>query len=148
MKLIPVKGGHFAQVDDADYDRLIALKWRMHDGYAVTGVKSTRMHRLLLDAGDLDVDHRDTNRLNNQRGNLRKATRSQNIQNSRPRHCAEKSSRFKGVNRLASGRWRARIKADGKHLPLGCYGSESEAAAAYNRAAMHYFGEFARLNVI
>jgi hypothetical protein len=37
---------------------------------------------------------------------------------------------------------------DGQSLSLGYFGFESDAAIAYNYAACHYFGEFARLNKI
>lgn len=149
MKTIPVRGGSFAKVDDADFEYLSRFKWRLTEGYAVTGVQSTRMHRMIRpEAGELDIDHEDGDRLNNQRVNLRVCTRSQNIQNSRPRVCATKTSRFKGVNwNAATSKWRARIKAGGRHLPLGCHISEVDAAIAYDRAALCHFGEFARTNL-
>lgn len=150
MKLFPIRGGHFAKVDDADYEALSSVKWRMSGyGCAVTGVKSQSMHRHLMSPpAGMDIDHIDGDRLNNQRSNLRICTRSQNIQNSRPRNCKTKTSQFKGVNWIATNaRWRSRIKANGQQIPLGCYRTEIEAAQAYDRAALHYFGEFARINL-
>ena len=40
------------------------------------------------------------------------------------------------------------IKIDGKHLWLGLFQEEREAAKVYNRAAQEYFGAFARLNPV
>ncbi len=95
----------------------------------------------------MDVDHINGNRLDNRKCNLRLATRSQNLQNSRKRTGC--SSRFKGVNWLGQNkRWRARIKVFGKEIALGCFISELEAAEAYNKAAKEHFGDFAKLNEI
>ena len=43
-------------------------------------------------------------------------------------------------------KWTAQIKVDGKHIHLGYFQSEKEAAKAYDKAALKYFGEFANPN--
>ena len=156
MKLIAVSGGHFAKVDDADFERLSQLTWHLSDsGYAIrrvgprAGPKVTvRMHLVVFGANiELDVDHRDGDKLNCQRENLRAATRTLNNANSRPRVGC--SSRFKGVAWVKGyGRWWAYINRDGKRKNLGYFDDEIEAALAYNAAAPALFGEFARINVI
>jgi hypothetical protein len=96
------------------------------------------MHKLLT--GWPQTDHVDHNGLNNQRYNLRPATDSQNRANQRPSR--PRISAFKGVT-PRYGRWAAQIKVGGRHVSLGVYGTEAEAALAYDAAARHYFGEYA-----
>jgi hypothetical protein len=43
-------------------------------------------------------------------------------------------------------RWRAQITVHGRKRYLGNFGTISEAAAVYTRAAQQQFGEFARLS--
>lgn len=59
------------------------------------------------------------------------------------------SSRYKGVSwSKVSQKWRARIKVNGECLYLGLFDDESEAAGAYNRAALEHFGRLALLNIL
>ena len=93
----------------------------------------------------MDTDHRDGCGLNNQRHNLRTATRTQNNQN---RKSLNGSSRFTGVcKNNRDGKWKAYICVNKKRNHLGYFSSECDAAQAYNFAAIDAFGEFARLNV-
>ena len=41
-----------------------------------------------------------------------------------------------------------RIQAEGKERYIGSYKTEREAALAYNKAAVKYHGEYAKLNEI
>lgn len=152
MKLIPLSRGLSAKVDDADFEEVCRHKWYASTtGYAVRNalvdgrVTTVKMHRILTSAQPgLEVDHIDGDRLNNQRANLRPANRTENLRNSMKRG---RTSRFKGVYWLtANGRWRAKIKADGRYVHLGLFDHEESAARAYDDAARTYFGEFARTN--
>jgi hypothetical protein len=50
------------------------------------------------------------------------------------------------VDRLPNGKYRARIKdGEGQHS-LGCFADETDAAKAYDAAALAAFGPYARLN--
>jgi hypothetical protein len=109
------------------------------------------MHRLLLSvARGRVVDHLDGNGLNNQKVNLRQVSTRQNQMNRRPNQAGRpRSSRYKGVSRTGKcTTWQAKIVVEGKRVPLGRFKREVDAARAYNKAAVEYFGEYARLNDI
>jgi len=130
------------------------INWRplrsKHLTYAVATIngKQVLAHRLIaeIEGWDLDgkvVDHINGDGVDNRVENLQVVTQQQNMRKQRkPANC---SSLFKGVNRLRD-KWRARITVDGKTKSLGVFGSEREAAAAYNDAALELFGPFALLN--
>lgn len=156
MREVILNHGHVALVDDADAGLVMKYRWRSWKQrktgviYALAttprseGHQNIRMHNLI--AGQLYVDHRDGNGLNNQRGNLRPATNQQNSANAPGRGG---SSKYKGVCfRRRSGRWRAYIRVNGAQIDLGEFRTEVEAAIAYNSAAAEHFGEFARPNKI
>lgn len=147
-----------AFVDDRDYAEVSAFRWfvryvpqkgdRQQDQgpYAVKSLPGNRqisMHQFLT--GWAMTDHIDHDGLNNQRSNLRPATKAQNLTNSRPR--VGYSSSYKGVYWSRTARkWTAQIKIDRKSTHLGYYADEKEAAMAYDRAARQVFGEYAYLN--
>jgi hypothetical protein len=157
LREIPLKNGGAALVDGEDYERLAVHSWyRTADGYAERSVRISRvktthvlMHRVVLGTPTgSDTDHRDGNRLNNTRPNLRVATRSQNIANMPRVGRNKRLSVFRGVTfrRGLSKPWRARIRVNGKYRHLGWFTSDRDAAHAYDRAATTSFGEFAQLN--
>lgn len=139
-----------ATVDDEDYEMLSHFRWRLSgNGYAcavlwIDGARASfRMHRIILNAPThLLVDHRDRDRLNNTRANLRLCSFRQNAGNAKK--SVRGSSRFKGVSRIKSGKFKARIHADGISKHLGTFDSELDAHNAYVAAARIVFGEFAR----
>lgn len=144
MRTIPLANGGDALVDDEDYLRLVEFRWRRSsNGYVVRGMngKHPAMHQEIVRAPE--VDHKNGDRFDNRRGNLRPATHRQNCQNARPKGRSE----FKGVSWVESKqRWWARIKLPDRRLWLGSFVSEEDAARAYDVAAGEHFGEFARLN--
>lgn len=142
-----------AVVDDTDYDRVMRLNWtiardKSGNGFMICSTTAPRviLARFILCVYDskILVDHKDHNSLNNCKYNLRAATKSQNLQNSRKLNKSA-ASKFKGVS-LAGSNYRARITLNSKTIELGCYFTEEGAAKAYDTAALKYFGEFANLN--
>lgn len=90
------------------------------------------------------IDHKDGNRNNNRRDNLRSCDNRLNQGNARIR--ADNTSGFKGVGFYKpTGKWRARIRDHGVRRSLGYFDTKEEAADAYAAAAKEIFGEFARL---
>jgi hypothetical protein len=94
---------------------------------------------------DVFVDHINGNGLDNRKSNLRICTHQQNCENSRKRK--KSFSKYKGVYWSKNAKkWVAQITIDGKSKHLGYFELEEDAAAAYDKAAVKYFGEFACLN--
>lgn len=104
-----------------------------------------RLHRYIMGVTDesIFVDHRDTEKLNNTRLNLRSCSNTQNLCN-RGKNKNNKSG-FKGVHFHAkNGNWVAQIGVDKKKLHIGSYSTPDAAHAAYVEAAKVHHKEFAR----
>ncbi|HDZ13321.1 hypothetical protein LCGC14_1284510 [marine sediment metagenome] len=157
MKRIPLTQGQFALVDDEDYEELSKHKWCLRqkgDGLFYAGRNnwhdkkshSITIHQQLMNLPENhEIDHRDGNGLDNRRSNLRVCTHRQNLQNQK----RQKNNKcgFKGVHwNNSSKKWRAKIFVNGKNIHLGVFFCLIQAAKAYNKAAVRYFGEFARVN--
>lgn len=155
MRLIPIwdKDGAicaFAKVDDEDFDEINKIRWHMSSkGYAKYGMNCVYMHQLIIGGSPFEgliVDHINRDVLDNQRSNLRFATRTENLANMGSKGG---SSKYKGVGfHKASGKWAAQIQCEKVKYHLGVYSSEIEAAIAYNKKALELFGEYAKLNEI
>lgn len=151
--------GYVALVDDADYAALSCWKWGYlprsngRGGYAARwetrdGQRRTiYMHRQIMDApAGVLVDHEDGDGLNNQRYNLRLASESTNGVN---RATQPRAIPYRGVYPNRNGRrapWIAQIKWSQRSFHLGAHLTQEAAALVYDRAALHFFGSFARLN--
>lgn len=122
------------------------------DGYVTISIDGVRYlaHRIiwLMVKGEWppsDLDHRDENKSNNRIGNLRPASRSNNMANRGMN--ANNSSGFKGVHLFkATGKWQSTITVLGKQKHLGFHDTPEKAALAYDHAARLHFGEFAVTN--
>lgn len=110
--------------------------------------KTYALHRLILDAqkGEM-VDHRNQDRLDNRRENLRKCTATQNSANMKL--STLNTTGFKGVTyKKDFGKYRACIRINKISKHLGYFTTAKEAALVYNKKALEIFGEFAWLNPI
>jgi len=87
------------------------------------------------------IDHKDNWPPNNRWENLRLATHSQ--QQGNRGKLSNNESGFKGVS-ILDGRYMARIRINGKLRHLGMFDTGEEAHAAYMKAAIEHWGEFAR----
>lgn len=157
FRRIPLTRGEYAIVDQADFEKLKQHKWHLTiDRWNKYAKRSARkgnkrcrcaMHRVVTNAPDgLFVDHINHNGLDNRKANLRIVTSQQNSWNKRQGK-RRKSSKYKGLSwRKNSQKWGVSICIDYKSKHLGYFEDEKEAAAAYDRAAKKYQGEYAFLN--
>lgn len=99
--------------------------------------------RMFVDIPEgMTVDHIDGDGTNNQRSNLRLATRAQNMAN-KGMYSTNKSG-FKGVSwNKKNGKWRAQISKDKKVIYLGSSDDPEEAYKLYCEAADRLHENFA-----
>lgn len=134
MKEIVLSKGDIAFVDEEDYEYLSQHKWYLSNGYAISE-KRVKMHRMILKAapGQL-IDHQDRNKLNNQKYNIRIATKYQNVHNQQKRE--NTINKYKGVHYVKRiGLYQARCRMNLKDHFLGYFTSEIAAGYAYNKKA-------------
>lgn len=150
---IPLTRGYVTRIDAADRVFTDGRKWHVvvcqsrKAVYACTKVngKCVTLHKLLCPDWD-EVDHADGDGLNNCRSNLRDGAGFRNKGNTGMR--STNTSGFKGVTRKGSSSWQSRITVNREMICLGTYDTPEEAADAYDRAAVHHFGEYAKTNAM
>jgi len=153
VAIIPISQGKHVLVDLVDVD-LACFKWAFANArYAMRRIERQGvyerffMHRIILErilgrpiAKGMVTDHINGDGLDNRRENLREATQLQNLRNVQLRK--DNTSRYKGVRKLASGRWEARLNEQS----IGYYDTAEEAGFAYDKTAFEQWGEYAKLN--
>lgn len=142
------------EVSEEDYDYLNGFSFTLNGKYLKCNTRGSEnrdkyLHVIVAELMGLDtsneIDHDDRNTLNNQRYNLRPATKSQNLANSSLRK--DNKTGFKGVtfNKIHQ-KYRARIRINTIEKHLGWFDDPEKAAKVYDEAAKKYFGEFANIN--
>lgn len=157
-KAIPIPLGNsekVALISPEDYERVSQYNWSLSSqGYVVRnnyfdGKNHTqKLHRFIVNAqkGDI-VDHKNRDRLDCTRDNLRHKVTPQNSCRNRGKFAGNYTSKYKGVA-FVCNRWIAYIYVNRKRIVLYRGDSEEQAGVAYNIGARKYFGEFAVLNDI
>lgn len=159
MKLLKINIG-FTLVDDEDYDKLSRYNWSYTHGQGVrkATVKSDKPYirnssvilaRVVTNCPkDFVVDHKDGDKLNNQKENLRVCKQINNCFN-KEKTQSKCSSKYKGVYYDKTNKsWKAEISANNNKICIGTFLTEKDAAIAYNTKAKIVHGEFALLNII
>ena len=136
-----------AMVDDEDFETVSKHRWHeVPRGYARTyiGREGIFMHRMVAKPPrDKVIDHKDRNKLNNCKANLRVCTQAQNCRNVGA--LKNNKSGLKGVSWYRKSRkWKAEINLNKKVKWLGLFNTKEEASEAYKKAALQLHGEFAR----
>lgn len=145
-------------ITDNNIQGLNKYSWRINtsNGYVMSGIEygSVSLHRVIWEFfnGPLlkgqQIDHINRIRTDNRLCNLRACSRGQNAANMSVKK-NKKNSKYKGVQRTASGKYQACIWFNKKnHIIGGSYETEEEAALVYNKKAKELQGEFAYENII
>jgi hypothetical protein len=141
---IVTKKGESILISAEDVDLVTGVNWHVSkNGYAKRNCPSAYLHRILLGAssGQL-VDHKNSDRLDCRRSNLRICGAAGNARN-KSMHPSNRTG-FKGVYLHSQiGKYVARICADRATRYLGCFDTAEEAHEVYCLAADMLHGEFA-----
>lgn len=158
VKVLQLTQGKVAIVDEEDYEWLSVYRWWAIKGAYTfyterynNGVRF-KMHRDILGLpprvtdGEFG-DHINRYGLDNRRANLRIVNKSLNCYNTKMRK--SNTSGYRGVsvhNKASKKKLAAKIGVMGKIIELGFFCDAIEAAKAYDKAAIKYYGENALLN--
>lgn len=148
-RFIPLSKGHFATVDEEDFESLSKHRWSIHKGWGDTFYairynkgKRTLMHTQIMghEKGKV-IDHKNRDGLDNRKENMRFATRGQNRANAVV--SVNSRSGIKGVI-ARFGKWVASAQYSGKMYHLGVFNESESAKKAYDNFMNEKFGQFAR----
>ena len=153
MKQIQLTKGHFAAVDDDDFEWASKLKWFYAKGYAVRNSQTDRgqrhvyLHRMIANTIEgMLTDHVSGNKLDNRKSNLRTCSARENCRNTTKRR--DNKTGFKGVYfKKQHGKFVAQIQTgeNPSQTHLGYFSTAEEAGEAYKSAAIKYHGSFAKI---
>lgn len=133
-------------IDTEDLPKVKDYCWRLHKkGYIVANKKDTSnsmigIHRVIMNPkNDELVDHRNWNKLDNRKQNLRVCNRSENNVNIHKK--SNNTSGYTGVERNGNN-WKAEISFNNKKIYLGTYKTIEDAVKSRNRAEKIIHKEF------
>lgn len=125
--------------DKEDYDKIKNYCWYInHHGYLMARrINENRVvlfHRLVFNEPNQIIDHKNHNKLDNRKENLRLCTAQQNNMN---------RSHVKGITyHKRDKKWQATIGYNYQHIHLGYFDTEEEAIKARKQAENLYFGQY------
>ena len=136
-------------IDLEDFEKVRDICWwRRDDGYILGYVKgrTVRLHRYIMNCPEgYDVDHKNHDKSNNRKYNLRITTRSQNNMNK-----GLQSNNTSGVTGVCWDnyyqKWIAQIKVNNKNIRLGGFYNFEDAVRSRKEAENKYFGEYSYEN--
>lgn len=149
---IEVNSNIFFEIDKTDIDFVLGKKWYLGKNGYITSTKYVRgsgrknqknesiyLHRLIVGATNKQVvDHKNRNKLDNRRSNLRVCTQKENMQNAG--NLKNNTSGYKGVSWSKNAKkWEAFIHIDNKKKNLGIFSDIKDAISARLEAVNTYF---------
>lgn len=135
-----------AIIDKFDLKRVSKFTWyKNSSGYVFSNIAGY-LHRFILGINNAkEGDHKDRNKLNNRRDNLRKCNDKENSRN--VGLSKNNTTGAKGVYfRKRSRNYYVQIVVNCKTINLGTFSTVLTAAKVYNKACKKYHKEFACLN--
>lgn len=153
IKIFLANSDKYTVIDKEDYFKIKDYYWRVsfNGKYVYTVImkkgksKHMLLHRLLTDFKYAIVDHKDGDRLNNRKTNLREATLLENRSNSKK--FRNNKSGYKGVSWSSrDNKWRGSLTYQGKQYHLGLSNDPEELSKKYNELEKELHGEFAYSN--
>ena len=136
-------------IDIEDYDKVKNYCWRISNkGYVIANSRNGLnkiiwLHRLVMNIDDenIFIDHRDWDKTNNRKNNLRIATKSENNINIKRK--INNTSGYTGVSlNKNSGKYVARISKNKKRIYLGTFDSFEDAVLARHEAELAIHNEW------
>ena len=136
-------------IDDEDEEIFNRHKWTIilkGKKFHVRNEDGKLFYRLIMDVpAGAYVKYLDGDPLNNQKINLQIVTAQERNRNKSSKK--NSTSVFKGVSKSKGDtKFRSEITVNYKRIHLGYFKTSNEAAVAYNKAALEYFGPGCRLN--
>ena len=134
-------------IDKDDYEKVKNYCWRQDPrGYIIANARNgsntiIRLHRLIMNATENQlVDHKDWNKTDNRKSNLRVATKTENNINIKRK--VNNTSGYTGITQNKAGHYVARISKNGIRYYLGTYVDFIEAVEARHQAELVLHGEW------
>lgn len=139
--IIKNKQEYYVKIDNEDVCKIEKYKWHLNDsGYAVATInyKHIRMHKLIINAFDCEIDHENRDKIDNRKFNLRKTEHIDNSTNTPIR--INNNSGIIGVSYDdKNNKWRSSITVNFKSHNLGRYINIEDAIVARLKAEVLYF---------
>jgi hypothetical protein len=137
-------------IDLDDTKKIGQIHWHINKNKYVTNSKlKLYLHTYIMDKHIYNahvVDHKNRNRLDCRKTNLRSATYKENGINKGKQ--SNNSSGYPGINwSKYHEKWRVRVKINGKEKFIGYYDNLEEAIAARQKAELEYYGEIIDRNL-
>lgn len=136
MEKLQLTKGKEALIDDENYIEVSKNRWSYHHSdYVVRGKPQVSLHRFIMKAKKGQyVDHKNRNKLDNRKENLRFCTRKQNQWNTRS---------YDGVHwRGDREAWIVRMRVNGRMKYIGYYKTKKQAEDARKEVSLKYHKEF------